>query len=97
MSHRWDGQPLCQGMRQQGKKREKCTNLARYVILAPPLVYTLTPTPVYLEDENPTRPSVQRRAYPTHCRECAYLFCGLEVRGGGPTPPATLEATGVSH
>lgn len=86
MLRQWETQPICQHMEGKGARATRCTNLATYLILYPPLASTPTPTPVYLDHENPMSRSVQQRGYPTHCRAHAYQMCGLVVAGGGPPP-----------
>jgi hypothetical protein len=87
MRHLWDEQPICQHFENPEYPETRCARLAQYVILKPPQAFKPTPTRVYTDGENPRAPSVQRRAYPTHCKEHAYVFCGLSGGGGEPIPP----------
>lgn len=87
MHHMWDGIPTCTYFDNPEYPETRCTRVANYVIIKPPQAFKPTPTRVYTADENPTARHVQRRAYPTHCQEHAYFFCGLTVGGGESMPP----------
>jgi hypothetical protein len=72
----------------------RCEAVARYIVLGPPLVYTLMPTAVWLEGENPQSQTVRKRGDPLYCRTHAYQVCGLvEGKAGGGDPPLGRTST----
>jgi hypothetical protein len=72
----------------------RCGAVARYIVLGPPLVYTLTPTAVWLEGENPQSQAVRKRGDPLYCRTHAYQVCGLDGgKEGGQYPPLGRTCT----
>jgi hypothetical protein len=73
-----DPLPQCLYTPSDGQIAGRCEAPARYLVLAPPLAFTLTPTPVWLEGEDPQALKVRKRGEPVYCRTHAYLVCGLD-------------------
>lgn len=76
-THPWP--PQCTASWTLDGQDQRCGMAASYVLLRPPDVHVVTPTPVYLPGETLSPQARLRRPYPLYCRAHAYALAGLTL------------------
>jgi hypothetical protein len=69
--------PRCRYYETPADETTQCPLDATYIILAPPVVVRLTPTPVWLDGERRSPTQTRLRPTPLYCRHHAYAICRL--------------------
>ncbi len=94
MKRAWNPAARCTYAMVVGDRASVCQARATYIILAPPLAFTWTPSLVYTTEENPRSKEVQARPAPLYCRTHAYLLCGRDPGGTEGKPPPQGQERG---